>query len=396
MKLLWIGDAVTQTGFARVTHNVLQHLSKKWQVQVLGVNYNGDPHDFPYPIWPAVPGGDVYGMNRIGAIAATFKPDLIFVMNDPWIVAEYLKAMPENTPVVAYMPVDAPNQTSASRLERLTRSIAYTHFGRRQLALGGFSGPINVIPHGVDTDLYQPQDKLKCREMITFREPTDLNDLFIVGNVNRNQPRKRLDLTMQYWTEWWVRAGQPKNAMLYFHCSNRDEGWDVLKLAKYYGINKNFIITNPEMTTRNCMLEQDMPKVYGMFDVHFSTPLGEGWGLTVHEAMACGIAQIVPRYSALGEWCHGAVHYVGVSSFQVTPKNINTIGGVADMEESVAAIQKFWEDREYRREMGQLALARATEARFKWANIAEQFHIVLTETVLERRESPVGIGAVNG
>ena len=49
-KILWYGDACSNTGFARVTHSVLDHLSKEHEVVVLGINYTGDPHEYPYKI----------------------------------------------------------------------------------------------------------------------------------------------------------------------------------------------------------------------------------------------------------------------------------------------------------------------------------------------------------
>src|SRR5688572_16601884 len=150
-------------------------------------------------------------------------------------------------------------------------------------------------------------DRREARSRLRFKNDVKPADAFIVMNVNRNAPRKRLDLTIQYWTQWWINAGQPKEAFLYLHCANRDEGWNVVNLAKYFGIEKQFIITNANMSSHNCMFEKDMPILYNIGDVGVSTTLGEGWGLTTHEGMACGVPQIVPRYSALGEWADGAV-----------------------------------------------------------------------------------------
>uniref|UniRef100_UPI0005710642 hypothetical protein n=1 Tax=Verrucomicrobium sp. BvORR106 TaxID=1403819 RepID=UPI0005710642 len=49
-RVLWIGDAVVPTGFGTVTHSVLEHLCQDWDVVVSGVNYDGSPHSYPYPI----------------------------------------------------------------------------------------------------------------------------------------------------------------------------------------------------------------------------------------------------------------------------------------------------------------------------------------------------------
>jgi glycosyltransferase involved in cell wall biosynthesis len=391
MKILWVGDAVVQTGFARVTHAVCDRLSKKHDVEVLGVNYNGDPTRgmCSYPVWPAMPGGDILGVGRITGICNEIKPDVVMILNDPWVVKHYLAHIPKQIPVVAYMPVDAPNQ-DASDLT-LARAITYTGFGRREMILGGFRGRVDVIPHGVDTSIYHPATKAEARSYLKTKSGLNPNDLFVVGNVNRNQPRKRLDLTIQYWTQWWINAGQPREAFLYLHAANKDQGYNLLQLANYFGISKQFIITDPRMSVKNCVSEKEMRFIYSIFDVQINTGLGEGWGLTTHEGMACGVPQIVPRYSALGEWCDGAVDFVETTSIAVTPEQINTIGGVPDMGQFVAAIQKVYEDKEHRLASGEAALRRATEPRFSWDIIAQQFSDVLEDVVGEQSRVPVGI-----
>lgn len=400
LKVLWIGDAVAQTGFARVTHGVCDrmHASGSVDVNVLGVNYRGDPHRWPYKIFPAVIGGDPWGVGRVQPLVGALQPDVIVIVNDPWIIPHYLEELREsfpNVPVVAYMPVDAPNQSDrvGKQLGALSRAITYTLFGRKELVLAGYTGRCDVIPHGVDLSLYQPVSKREALEALTFSKKLPA-ETFIVSNVNRNQPRKRLDLTIQYWTQWWVNAGQPKNAYLYLHTGNNDTGWNVLQLAKYYGIDDRLIITNPKMSVEHALAEDMMKYVYCCADVNLTTTVGEGWGLTQHESMACGIPQIMPRYSGLGEWAKDAARFVKCTTFQATPSNINTVGGIPDATETVAALQEMYASPELRAEYGAKALARATEDRFNWSNIAELFHVVLLETVSERRKpAPMGVEA---
>ena len=67
-KIFWFGDAVSNTGFARVTHSILDHLAKKHEVVVYGINYGGDPHNYPFKIYPACTTAnpaDKFGLGRI-------------------------------------------------------------------------------------------------------------------------------------------------------------------------------------------------------------------------------------------------------------------------------------------------------------------------------------------
>jgi hypothetical protein len=57
-----------------------------------------------------------------------------------------------------------------------------------------------VVPLGVDTDIYKPGDKSAARKKLGIAPVKDTD--FIVCNVNRNQNRKRIDLTILYFAEW--------------------------------------------------------------------------------------------------------------------------------------------------------------------------------------------------
>jgi glycosyltransferase involved in cell wall biosynthesis len=141
-------------------------------------------------------------------------------------------------------------------------------------------------------------------------------------------------------------------------------------------------MTNPKMRPGAGINETDMPDLYSLMDCLMSTAMGEGWGLTTMEAMACGVASIVGRYSALGEWPRGAVHYVDITSFEVTDKRINTIGGVPDRAQFVAAIDRMYRDVEYRQGLAKAGVALVRDAKYSWKTIGDQFHLAILESVV--------------
>jgi D-inositol-3-phosphate glycosyltransferase len=389
MKILWNGDAGINTGFARVSHNVLTGLQAAgWEVHVLGINYFGDPHPYPYPIYPAVPGGDVMGYGRIGALIAKIKPDVVVLQNDPWNIAEYLCGGCGDPatwpPVVAVMPVDGTNMRPAKALNKLALAVWWTDFGQREAELGGYTGPSVVIPLGIDPALYRPRSKPEAWARWEFASKLP-PDAYVVGAVNRNHPRKRFDLTIES-VATWVRQHKRDNVYLYLHCAQRDMGYDVVQLADYFGINTRLIITDPRMAAGAGLYEREMPLLYAAFDVQLSTTQGEGWGLTNHEGMACGVPQIVPDYAALGEWPRGAVHYVPVREHAVTAGQVNVVGGVVAVPDVVDALERVYRDAEYRRALGAAGLARATEPRFTWPVIAAQYDVALRD-VLEKQKA---------
>lgn len=152
-KVLWIADAVVPSGFARVTHSVLERLRHEWDVHVLGMCYNGDPHDYEYPIYPAIVGGDNMGLGRVRQLIARIRPDAVVINHDPWVVEKFAQFV--DRPIVTYTPVDAPNfrRTSAAIMSKYAHCVFYTEFGLTEARKAGFSGRASVIGHGVDTDL---------------------------------------------------------------------------------------------------------------------------------------------------------------------------------------------------------------------------------------------------
>jgi glycosyltransferase involved in cell wall biosynthesis len=168
-RLLFIGDAVCPSGFARSTHHQCDYLDHRtnpsnpdpWEVSVLGLNYRGDPHDHPYKIWPAKMKAhdDLFGMLLVPELIQTIRPDVVVIQNDPWNFPRYMDNL-RNVPVVGIVAIDGKN-VQGRVLNGLHAAVFWTNFGAEHAQLGGFSGPYGVVPLGVDLEIYKPIDKRK-------------------------------------------------------------------------------------------------------------------------------------------------------------------------------------------------------------------------------------------
>ena len=371
-RLLWIGDVLVPTGFATVTHAVLNHLRHDWEVIVSGVNYDGSPHELPYDVMPAWQGGDMWGMNRFKHLCTEFDPAAVIINNDWWNVAEFAKIAPEGVRITGYMPVDGGNLDLAAmhELNRLHAAVWYTDFGHRAAMAGGFTGRRHIIPHGIDTELFQPVDPREARQQLGLSVPAGA---FIVGNVNRNQPRKRLDLTIQIFAAW-IKQHRITDAHLLLHCAQKDTGWDLRRVAGYYGVADRLILTGTD-DIRDMQEVNRLKYLYSSLDVQMTTTLGEGWGLTTMEGMACGVPQIVPDSSALGEWATPAVR-IPCSRTLFHPE-INTTGSLVDEAPFVAALQALYQNKAERCRLAAEGLAHVRGEAFRWETVAGQFQALL-------------------
>lgn len=377
--LFWIGDAVACTGFARVTHNVLRYLSESFDIIVLGLNYLGDPHSYSYPIYPAHLGGSPYGVARYRDLVMRFQPDVVCVMHNAWVVAEFvaeheqLPAWPamERPPLIAYVPVDGYHIAAAAALNGLAALIAYTRFGAQQLLEGGYHGPMTIIPHGVDLDMYTPRDKAEARRHLGVPELNDPKYL-IVGNLNRNQTRKRLDLTLRGFQRWIQIEQIEDRAFLWLHCADEDIGGSLRPLAQYLGIEANVLWPPDMLTTFHGADESELSWLYSAWDLQVSTTLGEGWGLSTMEAMACGIPNLVPYWSSLGEWPDGAVGYM-VCTDQAPISSRYELGGLVTSATVAQELQWWMGNRTAREALIAAGLALVQQPKFRWTAIAARF-----------------------
>lgn len=388
-KLFIVADAGCDTGFASVTHNLIENLHTLWDIHVLGINYQGDPHPIQAKAKLYNPSakvqGDYYGTARIAELLHTIKPDLVFMINDPWVGSSYAPIFARanyDVPIVLYVPVDGTNvmRDYVEPLNAYSHVIGYTQFGIDVLSESGLTIPTSVIPHGVNTKLWKPTDRVDAREKQGFGQ-----DWFIVNITDRNQIRKRIDLGFYYFSLW--AKDKPNTVRLHYHGGMEDEGWNLFQLADAFGIKERLIISAPNITAQRGIPLDLMPYYYAPADVGLSTTMGEGWGLTTHERMAMEIPMIVPEYSALGEWAKGGVHYTEISNIPYfNPKSLNTRGGIPTLESSIAALEKMYTDVDYRLSIAKAGYTLATQPRFQWKNIAMQFNTIFRDTIIQHKD----------
>ena len=373
-NLLWVGDAACPSGFARVTHSVLETLRQHFNVTVLALNYRGDPHDYPYPIYAAAAGGDSHGVMRLNWMCDKTQPDVIVIQQDPWNMPSYLQALkrlPEHAriPVVGVTPVDGKN-CNGTALNGLALNIFLTQFGLDEAYAGGYKGLSCVIQHGIDHAPFRPLDNKSLVRERTFGT-SQLNDAFVIGNVNRNQPRKRFDLLLRYFAEW-LKTSKAEDAWLFLHVApTGDMGVDLRALGKYYGIIERLALREPP--TFYGIEDESLVDTYNSMDVLANTTQGEGWGLTVMEAMACGVPVIAPDWSALGEWAKDAALLVPCTSTAVGPPYLGVIGGVPDEVLFVKALDELYQSKETRAGYAKKGLDLVGDERFTWAHVGKLF-----------------------
>lgn len=378
ITLLWAGDAVSQTGFARVTHGVLDQLymTGDYDIHVLGVNYSGDPHDYPYKIYPARLGGDLLGYNRLRPLVEHIKPDIIVLFNDIWVIIDYfhiLEEMEYRGKTVTYFPVDAEGYMPewAEPLNKMDRVFVYTKFASRVLRSIGLEKNPEIIPHGINTSIYHPMDKKETRRTLNGLNEED----FIVFNGNRNQPRKRIDITIKGFCQFAVDKPETR---LYLHMGLVDTGWHIIPLmereCKRCGIGdmgKRLIITHPDLSPANSVTEAHLNSIYNSADIGLNTSMGEGWGLVPFEHAACKVPQILTNYAA-GAEVFGDGRGLLIPIRQVLSNlRTNTEAGLVHEDDVADALNKYYYNADLREAHAAAMYKYIQRDEFRWENIAK-------------------------
>jgi glycosyltransferase involved in cell wall biosynthesis len=198
--------------------------------------------------------------------------------------------------------------------------IAMTRFGQEQLR--DFS-PL-YVPHGVATDVYRPQPRAEVRAGEDIPR-----DAFVVGivAVNKGAPsRKSLAEMIEAFAVFRARHD---DAILYLHTElqGAHQGTHLPSLLEELGVPEEAVlVVDQSRYLFHPFTPEEMAATYASMDVLLNASMGEGFGLTVLEAQACGVPAIVTDFTAMSEVCGAGWkcgyerHWTDQGSWQARPR----------------------------------------------------------------------------
>jgi len=235
--------------------------------------------------------------------------------------------------VACWLPVDhdpAPPSVNAFLATTAAIPIAMSRFGADRLA--GFD-PL-YVPHGIDLDLFTRRAGARARTGLP-------ESAFVVGAVAMNKgvpSRKSLPQIIEAFALF--RAKQ-RDAILYLHTEETglyDEGYDLRPLIAALGITDAVVLADQYHYRFDPLPPEHMVDLYSSFDVLVNPAMGEGFGLPVLEAQACGVPAIVTDFTAMSEVC-GAGWKVGYDRIRTPARSWQAVPRV---EEIVNALHECY------------------------------------------------------
>ncbi len=362
LSIIWASNSIQcRSGYGIQGHYVvpgMQHLGNRVAVFAWWGLQGGIAEIDGITTYPAF--GEPYGNDVARQHADHWDADLVISLVDLWVCAGYADTLPQRW--MPYFPIDSvPIPPEIYNLAKRTQwPVTYSQWGVNELAKVGVNA--YYVPHGVG-DAYRPNPEAGKRWRAENGIP---QDAYMVASVyaNKGNPsRKNFDGCFRAFAEF---SKTHPDAIYYMHSepSVRYQGVDLWRLIRELGIAGKVIIPNSYLLVLG-FDETWMAGMYNAADVLLSATKGEGLGIPVIEAQACGVPVIVTNYSALPELVDhpGPSYKVRVAEWEICPlhsrfaipdteditKGLETAysewrGGKPFTELSTWAEQYYWEN----------------------------------------------------
>jgi glycosyltransferase involved in cell wall biosynthesis len=258
---------------------------------------------------------DVLGAHLAYSQDQTGRPTALITLFDAWV---YKASNLKDIKIIAsWMPIDhtpaPPDVLEWCRRDNVL-PIAMAQFGARMLDAAGIDH--RYIPHGVDTTVFRPGatvDGATGRQLLNIPE-----DAFLVGIVAAN---KGIAPMRKAWGENLLALGQfmasHDDVYVYMHTEKRGAqgGVDLVQLAAACGIPENRIVWTDQWAYYAGLPPFVLAGLMSAMDVNLAASRGEGFGVPVIEAAACGVPSIVSNFTAQPELVEGHGYLASVQPY---------------------------------------------------------------------------------
>jgi D-inositol-3-phosphate glycosyltransferase len=405
IKVLGLFDYGCSTGFGQVASNIMQRLNAtgKYEITVVGINYDPvndiDLERWPGKIIPAISLGnmnapDVYGRQKFLNELGKGVYDLVFIIQDTFIiqsiipqVVETFEAIQHKFATIMYYPIDATPKKDwiEECVDKIQFPVPYTNYAKTET--------VKVLPD-VESKLCKPiYHGTNLKDFFYIHDRQDVANFkkdyfkgkadgkFVITNINRNQPRKDIMRTMQIFADLKQRGHD--DIFLNLHMSHSDVGGNVLVMADHFGLKlaEDYCLPHPKAFDPNQGLPIEVINyLYNASDVLLTTTLGEGWGLSITEAMATKTPVVAPANTSLNEILadgRGCLIDSGASSsmwFSLGQQDNERLRPLMDVGQAVDALERIKKG-----DLPDVDAAQAWAQKYSWDEVCKDWQQVFDD-----------------
>ena len=307
VPILFLSDAVSaSSGLGRITRDLATRLHHNCSdvFDVASVGYGGpgsrsvdfkEYHLHKIDNWlvPELPEiWDDWSHGREGILFCIWDASRLYWLGTPQMCPiPHLRRFAERKDVKKWLygaidaegPLGKVPQTIAQTMKGFDRAVDYSAFSSR------ITGNPDHLPHGIDTSVFKPQDRLPARDTLIKNGFIGLTqDSLLIGIVATNQTRKNWQLGMETSR---ILVDRGRDVKLWCHTDMMERYWSIPNLIVDYGLVGRVAVTNQRFS------DEQMVAMYAACDC--SLGIGpEGWGFPICESLACGVPCVTGRYAA--------------------------------------------------------------------------------------------------
>jgi len=389
-RILFVGDDPRlQTGFGHVVKHVASFFASYSQYEVACLGWY-QPIDWNTGTYyenltelkiynTDRDTADQFGQRTYAKVFKEYQPDIVWAIGDCWMIEHILhhrKFSGNNYKLVVYVPIDGYPYPArhTDTLKRADVVVAYGQYGKEiiEQTTPALSGEVYAIPHPIDMSVFKPVED--CDERQELEKNVGFNKKKVLVSISRNHSRKDLSKTIEAFAKARLASttcykcglmawgsdcfdtcpncghmgsyfvGEKHDLYLYVHCAAMDAGCDISKVAEFFCVDK-YMMLPVGLTVGVGTSEEFVSQVMKVGFAYLSTTRGEGFGIPLANALACGVPVIAPDFSAYTDFLkhdYNALLYPYESHYIESDSGIGRI--VASSKDAAVAIDRLYYD----------------------------------------------------
>lgn len=293
-----------------------------------------------------------YPKDRITKVIQETKPNLVLTFGDPWDICfvsplatsqmfYWIHYMPvEYQHIESKFPIPDGYVSMAALMNTIDMIIAYSKFGQAEIQ-SVVNKPVSYIYHGYDPKEYyvMPDSEKLSKSAISF----GLDDnSFLVSTVAANGFRKGIDLMFIAFRKFLDSIPTEERSKCFFYLHTNIEGtggWRIKDLAKMTGIEANVKVNEQVKSYGKFISTEQLRTIYNVSDLYINMSRGEGFGLPILEAMACGCRVMYPDYATPPEFANDLKIPIAAKEIRI---NVHSYSAIANVDKAAREMRKLY------------------------------------------------------